>query len=358
MTDTQVPVLIGDIGGTNSRLIILSFSSNKAIPPKIIFQDNLLSFNFKSLQHILESFLKQFLNTNKYPKIGVLGIPGGVADNKILASFRFPDLNGRTGQEFAEIFNIKKFIFLNDFEINGYGLQCDLKEGTDYVLLDDRKPIENGIKTMIGAGTGLGMGFLTKEKNTKYYTVYSSGGGSQDFAPRNDLQQRYRDFIKKVKQIECPIMEDICCGSTLNLMFKFFLEEEHIKGNQQIVDQYGKAKDKQEELVKFHEVILKTGIKNECAICRKVVDLFVELYATIASNYSISYVPMGGMYLLGGISGTLDNYIKSNTKFREIFNHRNGLDSVLDQIPIYLVKNTQLGVKGAEEYARRILEEL
>ena len=49
---------------------------------------------------------------------------------------------------------------------------------------------------MIGAGTGMGHGFLVKSNFYKYYEVYPSEGGHVDFAPQNDEEYEYMKFVK------------------------------------------------------------------------------------------------------------------------------------------------------------------
>ena len=47
---------------------------------------------------------------------------------------------------------------------------------------------------MIGAGTGMGHGFLVKIN--EYYEVFPSEGGHQDFAPQNKLEWEYFEYVQ------------------------------------------------------------------------------------------------------------------------------------------------------------------
>jgi glucokinase len=49
---------------------------------------------------------------------------------------------------------------------------------------------------MIGAGTGLGFGYLVKNNNSKYYEVYASEGGHQDFAPQNETEWEFFKYLQ------------------------------------------------------------------------------------------------------------------------------------------------------------------
>jgi glucokinase len=71
-----------------------------------------------------------------------------------------------------------------------------LEEGPDLERLNDNKPDPNGPKAMIGAGTGMGHGFMAKNSGFKYFEVYPSEGGHCDFAPQSDMQYEYLKYCK------------------------------------------------------------------------------------------------------------------------------------------------------------------
>ena len=76
------------------------------------------------------------------------------------------------------------------------GILSNMKEGEDFERLNDN-PIElNAPIAMIGAGTGLGHGFLVKNSVSKYYEVSPSEGGHQDFAPQNELEWEYFTYLQ------------------------------------------------------------------------------------------------------------------------------------------------------------------
>lgn len=70
-----------------------------------------------------------------------------------------------------------------------------LKE-KDYERLN-RSPIEeDGVKIVLGPGTGHGQGFLVKSKFAPCYEVYPSEGGHVEFAPRSNVDLRLVEFGK------------------------------------------------------------------------------------------------------------------------------------------------------------------
>ena len=76
------------------------------------------------------------------------------------------------------------------------GILSNVKEGVDYEKLNTLPVHNNAPIAMIGAGTGLGFGILVKNLNSKYYEVYPSEGGHQDFAPQNETEWEFLKFLQ------------------------------------------------------------------------------------------------------------------------------------------------------------------
>lgn len=86
------------------------------------------------------------------------------------------------GSALSQTFDIPNFTLLNDFAAAGHGI-LNLKE-KDYIRLNDAIPVEGGVKVVIGPGTGLGQGFLTKSEFSPHYEVFPCEGGHVEFSMR------------------------------------------------------------------------------------------------------------------------------------------------------------------------------
>lgn len=88
---------------------------------------------------------------------------------------------------------------MNDFAANGYGIFNMKSE--DYEVFHKGTAEEGRPIAVIGAGTGLGEGYLTKSPGNENYDVWANEGGHGDFAIRNqrdfDLMNFAKDFIKR-----------------------------------------------------------------------------------------------------------------------------------------------------------------
>ena len=360
MSEKNIVVLLGDIGGTNSRLRLVYMTKDSIT--ETIDEKDYPTYKYKGLKEILKEYLSPFKNKETFPKLAVLGIPGAVINNRVLGSYALPDLNGKTGSEMGKELGIEYFMYLNDFNVNGYAIQNkNLKEGIDYISLTPNiKPIPNATKCMIGAGTGLGTGFLTKKSYDKYYTVNSAQGGQQDFPINSDLQLKYKEFLSKFYKVKNPTCENACCGSTITLVYKFICNEENIKENDSKLKQdiLGLKGDLNNENVRnLNKKIIDNAISDKCQLCKRVLDFFIEIYASITANLALVTLSLGGVYLFGGVSAGIAEYMKKNNIFINNFVHKGGMELILETIPIYAVINEKLGIIGAGEYARQAIED-
>jgi len=229
-----------------------------------------------------------------------LGIPGPVFNNEItiIANLKWPKTSG---DKVANAINLKKVIFLNDFVANGYGILSSIKEGEDYFKLNDTPVDPDGPIAMIGAGTGLGHGYIVKNEGSKYHSVYPSEGGHQDFAPKNDLEWKYFKYLQDYFNLQRISLERACAGPALPLIFKFMVKEGAVSN---IFENYNS-----ENLKIENSDIIKYGLSGECDVCKRTIDFFNSLYGSASGNISLIAIPTGGLYLLGGLSEALESHI-------------------------------------------------
>jgi len=357
-------VLIGDIGGTNIRLRLLKMTKEIELEPIIMKFEYKHTFEFSSLEFLLRDFIAQ-LDEKEKPEITVLGIPGPVENNQLITLPNIPHWKLDNGDDLGKKLGIKKFQFLNDFVCNGYAIQTNLKENIDYIKLNNVTPIEDGPKLMIGPGTGLGMGYLLKNKNDKYYTIGSSEGGGQDFSAKSEFLLKLRNFIRDEVGLGNVSIGKMCSGRSLIPIYKFL----YINGNKENKKlkrepNLGKKIDnfkKYKEVDKVGEInveITTKGLNGECELCRETLLLFTEIFAEFAGDLALFTLPTSGVYLMGGITRIITPMILNNTIFLNHFKNKDHFWFLLQKIPIYLVQNKDIGLIGATEAARRFLEEM
>ena len=357
--DQTYSILVGDVGGTNIRLSIRRISKDINAPHNIINKGKLPSQQYPSLEAAIEEYLSAYKNTENYPLYAVIGLPGPISNNAIE---RFPNITkwpSASGDEYAKKFGIKKIVFLNDFACNSYGIQTNLKLDEDYVVINDVPAEEGGAKGIIGPGSGLGNAFLLKDPENKFYTIGSCEGGHMDFFSKNKKYFELAEFTKKLLGQDLLCIERLCSGQGLIPMYKFLLEQEKdIKRDTDLGKKLDELTDmkKVEDVDKLNIEIVSKGLKDECPLCKKVIELFVEIFGETAGNSALYCLPTGGMYLVSGLSEALIDVIKNTDLFMKHFINKDNFQFLLKKFPVYLVKNGELGILGAAECARRLIE--
>ena len=109
-----------------------------------------------------------------------------------------------------------------------------MREQDLYKLTPDVQPVSNGVKIVLGPGTGLGEAYLCKSEYSSYYEVYPCEGGHTDFSVRSredfDLLEFAVRFIEESDNIENLrakgktdriSIERMCAGPAVPLIYDF-----------------------------------------------------------------------------------------------------------------------------------------
>ena len=145
--------------------------------------------------------------------------------------------------------------------------------------------------------------------------------------------------------------ERLGAGPAVPLIYEF-LKEEHPE-MERILEK-GDAAKKPDELVS-HDII-SAGMKLKDPLCRKVVELFADIFAAEAGDFALKTLPYGGVYLIGGVTKGISDYIVHEKQWINTFYEKGRQANVMRRFPVMLVNpDIELGILGAEECAYRLL---
>lgn len=230
------------------------------------------------------------------------------------------------------------------------------------VLKEDNR----SVKAIIGPGTGLGQALLAKSSGDLYET-FPAEGGHVDFSVKNiedwQLSEFARKFIETSNNIEnqkCKrkvdrlSVESLCAGPAIPLIYQFYKEKyPQMEAVLEKDSEYGKAKQFDEIISKD---IIDMAMKHNDPLCKKVVEKFTENLGTETGNLALKSMPFGGIYLIGGVTAGIQDYLKTNKKFMEAFCNKGRCSNLMEQFQVLLVDpKIEIGLLGAEERARREL---
>ena len=353
-------VLIGDIGGIHSNLNLLNMTTDINIKPILLKQSNELTVEYKSLELLIQKFLEG-TPKNQKPEFAVMGMPGPVENNHLIALQDIPHWELIDGDTLGKKLGIKKLIFINDFVGNGYAIQTQLKEDIDYVVLNRVHPKKDGPMLIIGPGTGLGMGFLLKNPEDKYYTIGSSEGGSRDYSPKSEFNLKLRQFFINEVGLENVSLDKMCSARSLIPIYKFLNNygDKHYKREEILAEKIDNFKEYKNigKLSEINSELIDKGLKGECELSKQTLLLFIEIFGEIAGDMALFTLPFNGVYLLGRLTRSLTPLILDNSIFMNHFKNKDHFWFLLERIPVYLIQNENIELIGVTEAARRFLEE-
>ncbi|NEO27489.1 MAG: glucokinase [Kamptonema sp. SIO4C4] len=326
-------LLAGDIGGTKTILQLVAATDTGLTP---LYKNKYPSQEFPDLTPIVETFLQeaaQELEQPQHPDKACFAIAGPVENDHCTLTNLSWELEGR---RLEKDLNIPRITLINDFAAIGYGI-FGLSEDDQHIL-QDIPPDPNGAIAILGAGTGLGQGYVIPQSGD--YRVFSSEGGHTDFAPRTLQEYQLLEYVKITYNLERVSVERIVSGQGIVAIYNFLKTQGEIPESPEIAQ---KLADPSQD---FGVVITQAGLAKGDALSEATMDLFISLYGAEAGNVALKFLPYGGLYIAGGIAANIVNLLQAGD-FLPSYRNKGRMTPVLNKIPIRVITNPQVGLIGA-----------
>ncbi|WP_013321601.1 glucokinase [Gloeothece verrucosa] len=350
-------LLAGDIGGTKTILRLVNSQPTetpKQLPKQTtLWENSYASQEFPDLVPIVRLFLQEAtdkLNTAVTIEKGCFGIAGPVINNTSeLTNLSWSLSSDRLARELS----IGKVSLINDFAAIGYGVVGLTKD--DLSTLQDVPADENAPIAIIGAGTGLGEGYLIPLSDGSY-RVCSSEGSHADFPPRSTLEFQLLSYLLETLNIDRVSVERVVSGQGIVSIYQFLRHQDPSQESSYFAPIY---QTWERELGKSHKTIDLAAEISKAAhekldyLCQQTMKLFVEAYGAEAGNLALKLLPYGGLYVSGGIT-TKNLSLMKQGNFMKAFLHKGRVSSLLRKIPVHLVLNPKVGLIGAALHAAQL----
>jgi glucokinase len=336
--------LAGDIGGTKTILRLVEAGQT-------LHEATYQSAKYPDLVPIVRTFLQSaaaVLPQPPAPTNACFGIAGPVVNN----SSNVTNLGWMlTGDRLARELNLEKVALINDFAAVGYGVLglnpedlCCLQAGD----LEQHGPI-----AIIGAGTGLGQGYLIH--NGQDYCVFGSEGGHGDFAPRSLLEFELSRYLMEKHNIDRLSVERVVSGQGVVSIYQFLRDRQVADESAEIAQvvrtwesELGHAKT-----VDPAAAIATAALTKRDPLSEQTLQLFIAAYGAEAGNLALKLLPYGGLYIAGGIAAKLLPLMEDGT-FLGAFQHKGRMRPLLERMPVNIVLNPQVGLIGAALHAAKL----
>ncbi len=316
LKEVIVSVLVGDIGGTNTRLAIFDGAT-------VIHRTSFVNADMKNFDACLSHFLD---GVQTVASAAVFGAAGPVSNGRI----EMTNLNWLLDEQ--HLVNTLKMPvqLLNDFHIQALGT-LEL-ESTDYECLGDARATNPQTIAVIGAGTGLGEAILIQ--TSVGWTVIPGEGGHKRFAPKNEreielLRRLWLDFPEHVS------VERVVSGPGLVNAFKALSSSDDTDWGDQDPAR----------------LITAAALSGTCPLSIEVLDIFVDTLADEAANLALQ-TRAGCLYLSGGIPPRILPIIVQ--RFRKAFEAKGRYRALLEAVEIRVISRDDIALLGAAYAARRL----
>jgi glucokinase len=320
-------IVAGDIGGTHARLGL--FEVRNGIPA-LVSERVYASPKFPGLESVVQKFLEEF---RPVTTSAAFGLAGPVHQGRV----RTPNLPWEVDARTLEsVLGIPKVSLINDLEALAYGIPL--------LAPSDLVPLNPGVQTVgnravVAAGTGLGIAGLRWDGN--HHLPLATEGGHTDFAPRNALETEL--MLHLSKRFGRVSNERIVSGAGLVNLYEFLRDS----GRGEEPDWLTKRLATEDKA----KVISVCGLDRSSGLCSQALDVFATVYGAVAGNVALLFLATGGVYLAGGIAPKVLARLQEPSLFKAAFLDKGRLKSVLEQVPVQVVLDDKVGMRGAAQVA-------
>jgi len=343
-------VIVADVDGEHTCVAVMgirpSIPSTQSLSQSysIIFKRKFFTKDIVKVHNIINDALACAYNDYGI-EIGraVIAAAGPVSRKRGYIKLTNIDLEVNA-QEILDHSLLRKVILLNDFEAIGYGLETIDKSkdvmpiehvGEDMTAPDD---ISNTY-AVIGAGSGLGMSIAYNDKAKHIHVPLPSEGGHTNFAPQSMLEFELLQYLKEnvmTRKSAHPELERVLSGKGIINIYNF-LRSKRLYEETQVTRRIDSLSgdDKLSEI---------ESNANDMT-CKKTMELFVLFYARAARNLALMSQCYSGLFIIAGRMIIYPEYFTDGAFMQEFELHDERTD-VLRKIPVYLVKNQDIGLYG------------
>lgn len=325
-------LLAADIGGTNTRLVLLEPGAglDRALDNQV----------YKSNDHeSLTAIVRRFLAPHRVQiRAAAIGIAGPVLDGKASAT----NLDwGVDARELGSDLGIGQVALLNDLETTGIGLLR--LPPASFRVLNEGTPYPGGNGALVAPGTGLGKAILVRQGGG--FRPIPSEGGHADFAPRNDEQLALWTFLRdKYGHVSD---ERVLSGPGLKNLYDF-LGTRGVPEDAALSEKIALAGSEAPAQVSL------AGLAGASERTKRALDLFATVFGQIAQSLALTTLATGGVYLGGGIAPKILQVLVSGV-FMEAFRDHPILGKVLARMPVAVVLDDRASLLGAVTAAEALV---
>jgi glucokinase len=301
---------LGDIGATNARFAL----ANKAELGQV------RSFEVAKYPQFTDA-MAVFLEESSSPiTSAVIAVAGPVVEQHAKLTNQAwtidADQIGRSLGMQARI--------INDFQ--AVALSLPALKPHDLVAIGDGKIVEGAPKAVLGPGTGLGVACLAGSSADP--VIITSEGGHATLTGTSDREDRIIQYLRD-KFGHVSAERAISGGGLENLYEAVATVDGMFVDPQSAVE------------------ITRRALARDCEIAYEALSMFCAFLGTFAGNLALTFGAKGGVYIAGGISPRILNFL-DGSEFRSRFESKGRFRNYLEAIPTYVIVHPAAAFLGLQ----------
>ena len=312
---TTGPILVADIGGTNTRLGLAG--------PNGLLQGT--SQRYSNSEHSsFYSLVGAYLRQQKVEKChkACLAVAAPVEDDAITLTnrdWRIDKSGARAATGATEI------RFLNDFEALGFAIDRLSGDQISHIAGPKIAASQNGTRLVLGAGTGFNAAAMTLGADAQP-VVHAAECGHMTLPVETVSELSLRDHLAQNRGRAS--VERALSGQGVLEIYQW------------VCSQSGTAAQRFTS-----QEIIQQAIEQRDEACERAAKVLVRILARVAGDLVLAFLPLGGVYLSGGVTRACKNLISSDL-FWDEFTAKGRQSDLLRSVPVYLMTDDHAALEG------------
>nr|WP_306456663.1 glucokinase [Pseudomonas alliivorans] len=305
--------LVGDIGGTNARFAIWE---DDALHSVRVFP----TIDYIGPETAIEVYLQDL--ELKRGDIGYVCLAvAGPVDGDL---FQFTNSHWQLSRKaFCEDLSVDHLLLINDFTAMALGM-TRLKDD-EYLTVCHGVGKPDRPRAVVGPGTGLGVGTLIKESDTRWLALPGEGGHVD--LPIGTAREALL-WTRLMAEHEHVSAEVVLSGAGLLLLY-----------------QVSCALDDIEPELKSPAAITTAALAGD-PVAAAVLDQFCVFLGRVVGNQVLTVGGLGGVYIAGGVVPRFTDFFM-NSGFKRALAEKGVMSDYFKGLPVWLVTAEYPGLMGA-----------
>jgi len=309
-------LLAGDIGGTTTRLALISPEKG---PRDAVLEGEFPSGHFSGLAPVVAAFLAK---TDAKPTSACFSVAGPVVDGRAHLTNLAWDLDEATLRQTVGVAHVT---LINDLKAMAHAVPHLMPDET--VVINCGQRSAGAPMAVLAPGTGLGEAFLIWDGHK--YLACASEGGHADFGPNTALQAELWAFM--AARFRRVAYERICSGLGLPNVYDFVKVQNPGSEIPAFAAALQLAADPTPLIV---DAAIHDPARNPLAA--QTLRIFIDVLGAEAANLALKVLATGGVYLAGGIPPRILPQLNDGA-FMRAFTGKGRFAAMMQDTPVHVI---------------------